>query len=128
MEIGLKIEYKFEVTELTYKGFQSIFLDQNILHTNSEYAKSKGFENKVMYGNILNGFVSYFVGELLPDKNVIIQKQETSFHKPVYMEDSLDFEASLVEYFESVNSYIFKYKFKHERGIVAKGKVQIGLI
>jgi len=128
MKVGLKIGHKFEVTEEIYKGFQNIFLDENILHTNAEYAKEKGFENKVMYGNILNGFVSYFVGELLPVDNVIIQKQETSFHKPVYMGDFLDFEATLAEYFESVNSYIFKYKFKHERGVVGKGKVQIGLI
>jgi len=81
-----------------------------------------------MYGNILNGFVSFFVGELLPDKEILIQKQEISFHKPVYIIDTLDFEANLAEVYESVSSYLFKYKFKNKSGLIAKGKVQIGKI
>ena len=128
MQEGLQITHAFKVEEHIYQGFQDIFLDKNILHTNSEYAKEKGFNDKVMYGNILNGFVSYFVGELLPKDNVIIQKQEMSFHKPVYLNDTVEFEAKLAEVYESVQSYIFKYKFKTSIGMVAKGKVQIGLI
>jgi len=128
MEQGLKIEHKFQVTEEVYEGFKTIFKDENILHVNSVYAKEKGFVNKVMYGNILNGFVSFFVGELLPDKEILIQKQEISFHKPVYINDTLDFEANLAEVYESVSSYLFKYKFKNKSGLIAKGKVQIGKI
>ena len=128
MEKGLKIEHEFKVSESVYDGFKTIFKDENILHTNGDYAKSKGFNDKVMYGNILNGFVSYFVGELLPQDNVIIQKQEISFHKPVYLNDVLNFEANLAEVYESVQSYVFKCKFKSSLGMVAKGKVQIGLI
>ena len=128
MQEGLKIEYTFKVSENVYEGFQNTFEDKNILHVNAEYAKGKGFTDKVMYGNILNGFVSYFVGELLPDKEILIQKQEISFHKPVYMGDEVNFEANLSEIYESVGSYIFKFKFNNESGLLAKGKVQISKI
>jgi acyl dehydratase len=38
------------------------------LHIDDDYARSKGFKQKVMHGNILCGFLSRFVGELLPVK------------------------------------------------------------
>lgn len=128
MQEGLTIQHTFKVSENVYEGFQNTFEDKNILHVNAEYAKGKGFTDKVMYGNILNGFVSYFVGELLPDKEILIQKQEISFHKPVYIGDEVNFEANLSEIYESVGSYIFKFKFNNESGLLAKGKVQIGKI
>ena len=128
MQKGLTINHEFIVDTGVYNGFKTIFKDHNILHTNQDYAQSKGFSQKVMYGNILNGFVSYFVGELLPDDEILIQKQEISFHKPVYINDILSFEAVLSEVYESVNSFVFKFKFKNESGLIAKGKVQIGKI
>ena len=128
MELGIKIQHQFTISENIYDGFKSIFNDKNILHVNAEYAQSKGFDNKVMYGNILNGFVSYFVGELLPVNNVFIQQQEIAFHKPCYLGDAIEFEAELKEIYESVNAYIFKFKFNKEGEAVAKGKVQIGLL
>ena len=128
MQKGLTINHEFIVDTGVYNGFKTIFKDHNILHTNQDYAQSKGFREKVMYGNILNGFVSYFVGELLPDDEILIQKQEISFHKPVYINDILSFEAVLSEVYESVNSFVFKFKFKNESGLIAKGKVQIGKI
>ena len=128
MQKGLTINHEFIADTSVYNGFKTIFKDHNILHTNQDYAQSKGFREKVMYGNILNGFVSYFVGELLPDDEILIQKQEISFHKPVYINDILSFEAVLSEVYESVNSFEFKFKFKNESGLIAKGKVQIGKI
>ena len=128
MQEGLRINHEFFIDSDIYEGFKKAFKDENILHTNEEYAQEKGFREKVMHGNILNGFVSFFVGELLPDKKVLIQKQEISFHKPVYLNDNLIFEAILSEVYESVNSFVFKFKFKSESGLVAKGKVQIGKI
>ena len=128
MKEGLKIQHSFTVSEKVYDGFQSIFQDKNILHTNPEYAKSKGFTDKVMYGNILNGFLSYFVGELLPLENVIIHKQEISFHNPVYLNEIIDLKATLKEKYELVNSYLFSFKFYVADKVVAKGKIQIGTI
>ena len=128
MEIGLKISHKFIIDENIYDSFKTIFKDENILHIDEDYAKSKGFENKVMHGNILNGFLSYFVGELLPLKNVIIHKQDIAFHKPCYLNDIIFFDAVLNDKYESVGVFLFKYKFNKEGKTIAKGKIQIGLI
>ncbi len=128
MKPGYKVNLKFTVDETVYNGFIELFKDNNPLHTNKEYAVSKGFKERVMHGNILNGFLSYFIGECLPTKDVIIHSQQINYSKPVYLNDTLDFEAEVEEVYESVKVVKFKFNFKNSEGKkVAKGEIQIGL-
>ena len=121
--------HKFTVTEAVYSCFVDLFQDKNPLHTNEQFAKEKGFSARVMHGNILNGFLSYFIGECLPVKNVIIHSQEIQYKNPVYLGNKLTLEAVVDDVFESVNAVEFKFFFKnYDSKIVAKGKIQIGLI
>jgi 3-hydroxybutyryl-CoA dehydratase len=119
----------FTVTNERYSGFIEIFEDKNPLHTNNEFAIGFGFKGKVMHGNILNGFLSYFIGECLPTKDVIIHSQEIQFKNPVYLNDELQFKATILDVYESVNTVEFKFEFRNvEAKVVAKGKIQIGIL
>lgn len=127
-ELGEKFEKKFIISDEIYNGFIDTFKDKNPLHTNHQFALDKGFKGVVMHGNILNGFVSYFIGECLPTKNVIIHSQEIQFKNAVYLNDELEFKSEIVGIYESVNAIEFKFDFKNKEGkTVAKGKIQIGL-
>jgi 3-hydroxybutyryl-CoA dehydratase len=124
-----KFEKTFIVLEEIYEGFVLIFKDTNPLHTDEHFAINHGFKGRVMHGNILNGFISYFIGECLPTKHVIIHTQEIQFKNPVYLNDKLFFEAIISDVFESVNAIEFKFSFKNaELKTVAKGKIQIGIL
>ncbi|MES2377558.1 MAG: MaoC/PaaZ C-terminal domain-containing protein [Bacteroidota bacterium] len=124
-----KYEQSFAITGEVYNGFIQVFKDNNPLHTDETFAQTKGFKGRVMHGNILNSFISYFVGECLPTKNVIIHSQEIQFKLPVYLDDKLFFEAIVTGIYESVNAVEFKFNFKNdEQKVVAKGKIQIGLL
>jgi acyl dehydratase len=129
MKEGDIFSQTFTVTPAVYSGFIGIFRDRNPLHADGEFARGKGFKGEVMHGNILNGFVSYFVGECLPMKNVIIHAQSIKYALPVYLNDELHFTASITGFYESVHTYEFKFSFKNKEGkTVAKGDIQIGLL
>lgn len=118
----------FVVSKDTYEGFVHLFNDRNPLHISEDFALDKGFKGKVMHGNILNGFISYFIGECLPTKNVIIHSQEIKFLNPVYLNDELQLMVMVVGIYDSVKAIQFKFSFKNSAlKIVASGKVQIGL-
>ena len=124
-----KFNLQFQVTDDTYEGFIELFNDRNPLHTDERFAQEKGFKGRVMHGNILNGFLSYFIGEALPTKEIIIHTQEIQFKNPVYLNDTLSFEAIVSGVFESVQAIEFKFNFRNkEQKVVSKGKIQIGLI
>ncbi len=126
---GDRFEHSFQITDAVYEGFIQVFNDRNPLHTNEVFAKEKGFRGKVMHGNIMNGFLSYFIGECLSVKNVLIQSQEISFHKPVYLHDVVRFEATVSDIHESVNAVSFSFRFTDEQGkLLSKGKIQIGML
>lgn len=128
-QLNSKYKYQFCITQEVYTYFQKCSKDQNPLHTDEEFAISHGFLERVMYGNILNAFLSYFIGECLPVKNVIIHSQEITYKNAVYMNEELDFEAIVTGIYESVNAVEFKYKFiKPDGNIAAKGLIQIGLL
>jgi 3-hydroxybutyryl-CoA dehydratase len=126
--VGDKFVEEFTVSDAVYEGFVAIFKDENPLHTNDGFAIKKGFKGKVMHGNILNGFLSYFIGECLSTKDVIIHSQEIQFKNAVYLLDKLTFNAEVIGFYESVNAVEFKFSFKRDTMMMAKGKIQIGII
>ena len=125
---GYSCEHHFQIGGDIHKGFASLFDDCNELHIDDEYAKSKGFEAKVMHGNILCGFLSRFVGELLPERNTIIHEIQIQYKKPCYLDDRITLKANLSEWYDSVQTGLFSFEFFARNQIVAVGKIQIGLI
>lgn len=126
------VSHVYKVTPEVYQHFQLCSGDMNPLHTDEAFAREKGFEGCVMYGNIINAFISHFVGMLLPTPHVMIQSQDISFHKPVFLNDDITLEASIDTVSEAVNIINYKLKFYKSvvtgRQLVAKGHVQIGLL
>jgi acyl dehydratase len=119
----------FDVNQDVYDLFLKLSNDCNHMHVSDDYAQQYGFESKIMHGNILNAFISYFVGECLPIKNVIIQSQSIDFKKPIYMNTKIQLLATVDSIVESVNVVIFKFNFQNNQNVViAKGKIQIGLL
>ncbi len=129
MRKGDVFKQTFQLTEKIYRGFIELFSDRNPLHVDPVFARSKGFESTVMHGNILGGFLSYFVGECLPIKNVIIHSQEIKFLKPVSLNDTLLFSAVIRDVYDSVGVVEFGFDFTSGEGIkVAKGTVSVGVL
>ncbi len=129
MKQGDLFSQTFKISESVYNGFLSVFNDRNPVHVDSAYAQKLGFREKIMHGNILGGFLSYFIGECLPVKNVVIHLQEIKYLKPVFLNDELNFSAKITEVHESVNAIGFSFVFENVQQVkVAKGKIQIGII
>ena len=125
-KIGDNFNCEFTISREIYDGFINVFNDKNPMHINLEFAINHGYSDVVMHGNILNGFISYFIGEKLPCKNIVILSQEIKFNNPVYLGDTLNFNSTIYEIYESVNVVNFKYNFINQKNlIVAKGKIQI---
>ena len=126
---GAKFSRQFVVSQSVYDGFIQTFNDRNPYHVSDDAAREKGFAEKIMHGNILNGFLSYFIGECLPVKAVVIQSQEIKFHKPVYLNDTVTLIAEVADFHESVRPAEMSFHFLNQNNAkVARGKISIGLL
>src|SRR5574344_479905 len=101
----------FTVDDEVYTSFQICSKDKNPLHTDISFAIEKGFNGKVMYGNILNAFVSYAIGMELPTPDVIIQTQDIQFKQPVYLYDTINMIIKTEDIHESVHVVRLLFRF-----------------
>lgn len=127
-----RIQSIFKVTSDIYYSFQRCSNDFNPLHTDEEFAVHHGFESKVMYGNILNCFISQFVGMLLPTRKVVLLSQDIQYHKPVYLNDEIILDAEAETLSNAANMIVYKLRFSKQsagqKKMIAKGHVQIGIL
>ncbi len=120
---------KFKITEELVNDFVKLSNDRNPLHTIDTFAIEKGFESRVVQGNLQNCFISYFIGECLPSENIMILSQTINFKNPVYINDILYLNAIIIGVFESVGLIEFDFKFTNQSDkIISKGIIKIKLI
>ena len=125
---GTTFNHKFKVTKETSDLFIKLSQDRNPLHVDDNFSISKGFKSKVTHGNIQNCFLSYFVGEIFPIKEVMILSQTIKFKNPVYRNDILIFESEVVNFVESIKVYELKFKFMNTSFLVSQGVLMIKII
>jgi len=89
IEIGLEESFKVKIDVSKMDKFLDISNDINPLHIDSNYAKNKGFTNRIVYGLLTSSFYSTLVGVHLPGKYCILQGIDIQFSKPVYIGDTL---------------------------------------
>ena len=89
IEIGLEESFEVKIDNSKMDKFLDISNDINPLHVDSNYAKKKGFPNRVVYGLLTSSFYSTLVGVHLPGKCCILQGIDIQFSKPVYVGDAL---------------------------------------
>ena len=133
-EQSAQINYTYKITPEVYYSFQRCSNDFNPLHTDAAFAAKKGFNQVVVYGNVLNAFISHFVGMLLPSRDVMILSQNINFRKPVFVNDEVQLEANMEKCTEDLGLLTYALKFRRlvsgggKNELVANGHVQIGLI
>lgn len=128
VKLGTTFTHKFKVTKETSNLFINLSQDRNPLHVDDSFSISKGFKSKVTHGNIQNCFLSYFVGEIFPIKEVMILSQSIKFKNPVYENDTLTFESKIINYVESIKVFEFKFQFQNSENIVSSGSLMIKII
>jgi len=111
MTLDESITHEWVITEKIYNKFIDISNDKNPIHTDSKFALEFGFKEKVVHGNLLNVFLSYVIGELLPVKNIVIIDQSIKYKKPIYIGMSIKIYLIVITRVESVNITKFKFYF-----------------
>lgn len=105
---GMVVEWPFSFSLDQMKIFADLSGDYNPIHTDIEFANSKGYSTQVVYGILLATQVSRLIGQEMPDKNAILTGINFEYYLPSYPDDELFFRAVLVNKSDSTNSLEFK--------------------
>ncbi len=129
ISVGMKETFSVTITEEMMQKFFDITSDENPLHMSDDFARERGFDNKVVYGMLTASMISTLGGCYLPGKYSLIQGVEIKFAKPVFVGDELVIsgEASKVDY--DLSYLEIKVTIKNQRGEkVLRGLLKVGVI
>lgn len=109
-----RAEFEVIITSAMLDKFKEITGDINPMHINDSYAKEQGYESKLVYGMLTASFYSTLVGVYLPGKYCIFQECNTSFNKPVYVNDKLCISGEVVEIHDVLKRITIKAVIKNQ--------------
>lgn len=89
LSVGLKVDFSATVSIKTLRQFRDLSGDENPLHLDDEYARTRGVDGKVVYGLMIGAFYSRLFGMYLPGRNGMLHSIDIRFVKPVYVDDKL---------------------------------------
>ena len=122
-------DFKVTITNEMMDQFLAISGDINPMHVDIDYAKSNGYNDKLVYGMLTASFYSTLVGVYLPGKYCILQEIETSFYNPVYIGDILTIKGAVTQKDKVLKRLGITAKIVNQNGKrISKAKIMVGCL
>lgn len=126
--VGQCAEFTREITSDMMQQFRVVSGDNNPLHTSPEFAKARGFQDRVVYGMLTASLYSCFAGEYIPGRNCLLQSVYSDFLLPVFVGDVLRIEGQVIEKNDSVRQVVIKVVIRNQHGKkVSKARIEAGV-
>ena len=129
IKTGDSATFTRKVDEAWFDLFRQITDDGNPLHTEEDYAHTKGFKDRVLYGMCTASLYSTLAGVYLPGKYCILERVDTKFVKPVYAGDVLTVSGTVTEVDERFARIEIKAEIRNQDGgKVSRAKITCGFL
>jgi len=91
--------YRFEtmLSEADVDSFATLTGDMNYIHLKNEFARKRGFDNRLIHGAFLVGLMSRLVGMHLPGRDCLLLELRVKFRAPAYAGDRLLVEEAVMQ-------------------------------
>jgi len=121
--------FSAEITDEMMSGFREITGDINPLHIDHQYAQTRGYSGRVVYGMLTSSFYSTLAGVYLPGRNCLLQRVDSKMLKPVFIGDKLLIEGRVTEKHDEFQMIIVKATIMNQNNQkVSKAIIQIGIM
>ena len=129
LSAGQQESFTVTVTEDMMAKFRAITGDINPLHVRDDFAKEKGFPQRVAYGMLTASLISTLGGVYLPGKYCLIQGVEIRFAKPVFIGDVLEVTGEAVKVDRDLRYLEIKVTIRNQRNEkVLRGLLKAGVM
>jgi len=126
--IGKVFEFEKVLAIEDLDSFAKLTGDYNPLHCDEEYSKSKGFENRVVYGMLAGSLFSTLVGMICPGKRNLYLTQSLNFKRPLYPGEKLIVRGEIVGKNESINILTIKTKIISGGLVAIEGVAKVKVV
>tara|TARA_B100000315_G_scaffold259696_1_gene316735 strand:+ start:1718 stop:2155 length:438 start_codon:yes stop_codon:yes gene_type:complete len=125
---GLVERFVFKPTNEMMRLFVEISGDVSPVHTDSNYATSRGFDGVVVYGGILVAQISRMVGMHLPGRDALSRNLNIHYMRPLLVGQQAELEARVAHISEATSSIELEFKITSKGKTLAKGSAGVQIL
>lgn len=117
--IGQSYAVSKSFTSEEVAAFSSLSMDDNPIHLNEDYASQSIFKSRIVHGFLTSSLFSAIIGTKLPGNGSIYLKQDLSFCKPIYHNETIKAEVTVLDVKREKSVVILSTKIYKENDEVA---------
>lgn len=128
LSVGQAAAFEVLVSNQDLDRFIELSGDNNPLHADRDFARARGFADRVVHGAYIAALVSRLVGVHLPGENCIVHSINLQFKAPLVVGTQVRAQAVIDQLSDAVQAAILKITVTDlDAGlVVATGKVNLG--
>jgi len=128
IEKGMVFKFERVLTTQDLAHFAELTKDYNPLHCDEEYAREKGFKNRVVYGMLGGSLFSTLVGMVCPGKRNLYLTQSLNFKKPLYPGEKLVIQGEVIDKSDGINVLTVKTEIISGGTVAINGVAKVKII
>ena len=97
LKVGDSYSFNKTVEDIDVEKFAEVSTDHNPVHLDEEYAKTTMFKKRIAHGMLGVSYISSILGTKFPGKGTIYLGQTVKFMAPVFLGDTLEVKAKIIE-------------------------------
>jgi 3-hydroxybutyryl-CoA dehydratase len=126
---GLKASFQVRITTELIEQFRLLSGDESPLHTDTAFARSRGYPERVAYGMLSAAFYSRLVGVYLPGRFALCHGVDVSFVAPVFPGDELTVSGEVVAVHEALKQIEIKAQITNQMDEqTCRARIRAGVI
>lgn len=126
IEEGRESAFSREICAGDIDAFAEVSGDFSPLHMDAEFARARGYADRVVHGAFLAGLVSRLIGMQLPGKEAVWQNLALTFHAPTYPGYRVEVRGTVQRKLEALGAMQLAVEIRHEGKTLVSGKAQVG--
>ncbi|HCP46958.1 MAG TPA: hypothetical protein DIU15_13005 [Deltaproteobacteria bacterium] len=121
LEVGEVLELPFRINREQHEAFAALAGDHSLVHSDPEWAHSRGFDDVIVYGGVLLAKLSHLLGMHMPGGLGVSARWEIDYHAPLYLEEAALLVGELERKSEATRTVKIKYRIHAGERLIASG-------
>lgn len=122
LSVGMTSKRSYLFTEQRVDAFSTLVDDKAPVHTDTEFAKSQGFEGRIVHGLFVQSLISGMLGNEIPGPRSVINNLSMKMHHPVLIGQTVNYQIEIIALTQAVSAISLSFSGMVNEKVVISGK------
>jgi acyl dehydratase len=124
ISVGDAAEHEFSIDANAMAAFVALSNDRSAIHTDEEYARSRGFQGLIVYGGLMLAQLSHVLGRRIPGSCGVSTRWQIDYRRPLYVGERAVLRLEVSNVSAATGLVDSKFTIKSGDRLVATGTAQ----